>query len=330
MIMEDDAALFDTLADARSRLVAAIGTRIVGQETVVEQMLISLFSGGHSLFIGVPGLAKTLLVHTVAEALGLNFGRVQFTPDLMPADITGTEVLEEDRSSGQRNMRFIPGPVFTNLLLADEINRAPAKTQAALLQAMAEGAVTTGGQTHALEEPFLVFATQNPIEQEGTYPLPEAQLDRFMFSIQVGYPSEEEEVAIVDRTTTGDHPDVSPVIDRDTLLRLIDLVRRLPTGGDVHRYAVRLARATRPGVSEVDAVNQMVSWGAGPRASQHLAVGARVRAALHGHEVPSVDDVRAVAHAVLDHRVVLNFQAEAAGLTASTVVDAVLAEVSSS
>ena len=329
-IAEDDAALFDTLSSARERLLAAIGTRIVGQEQVVEQMLISLFAGGHSLFIGVPGLAKTLLVQTVADALGIEFGRVQFTPDLMPADITGTEILEEDRSSGQRAMRFLKGPVFTNLLLADEINRAPAKTQAALLQAMSEGRVTTGGETHALEAPFLVFASQTPIEQEGTYPLPEAQLDRFMFSINVGYPSEAEELAIVERTTTGSQPAVAPVLDRETLLELSALVRRLPASQDVHRYAVRLARATRPGASEVASVNEMVSWGAGPRASQFLALGARVRAALHGHEVPSIEDVRAVAHAVLDHRVVLNFAAVAAGADSATIVDAVLAEVSPS
>ena len=324
---EDDATLFDTLALARERLIAAIGTRIVGQEAVIEQMLISLFAGGHSLFIGVPGLAKTLLVSTVGDALGLETGRVQFTPDLMPTDITGTEVLEEDRSTGQRKMRFIKGPVFTHLLLADEINRAPAKTQAALLQAMGEGQVTTGGQTHTLPAPFLVFATENPIEQEGTYPLPEAQLDRFMFSIHVGYPSEDEEVAIVNRTTTGEQPEVKPVMSRAELLRLSALVRRLPTSTDVHRYAVQLARATRPGGSSVSAVNAMVSWGAGPRASQYLALGARVRAALHGNEVPSIFDVCAVAHAVLDHRVVLNFAAVAAGETPASVVDAVLAEV---
>ncbi|MEC9389169.1 MAG: MoxR family ATPase [Myxococcota bacterium] len=324
---QDDTDLFDTLGRARADLTRAIGQRIVGQDAVVESMLISLFAGGHSLFIGVPGLAKTLLVSTVAEALGLEFGRVQFTPDLMPTDITGTEVLEENRESGRREMRFLSGPVFTNLLLADEINRAPAKTQAALLQAMAEGTVTVGGQPHALEPPFMVFATQNPIEQEGTYPLPEAQLDRFMFSIDVGYPSEAEEVAIVERTTTGTAAAVEPVIDRGTLLQLQRLVRRLPTSTDVHRYAVALARATRPGQSPVAVVNEMVSWGAGPRASQFLALGARVRAALHGHEVPSVHDVDAVAHSVLNHRVVLSFKAEAAGLTASNIVDAVLAEV---
>jgi MoxR-like ATPase len=324
---EDDATLFDTLSSARENLNRAIGSRIVGQEAVVEQMLISLFAGGHSLFIGVPGLAKTLLVQTVADALSLSFGRVQFTPDLMPADITGTEVIEENRSTGRREMRFLKGPVFANLLLADEINRAPAKTQAALLQAMQENSVTAGGRTHDLERPFLVFATQNPIEQEGTYPLPEAQLDRFMFSIEVGYPSEVEEVTIVERTTTGQIVTVEPVLDQASLIRLQDLVRRLPTSTDVHRYAVRLARATRPGKLACELVNQMVSWGAGPRASQYLSLGARVRAALRGHEVPSVDDVRAVAHGVLNHRVVLNFQAESAGLTSNSIVDAVLNEV---
>ena len=327
---EDDGALFDTLTGARERLLTAIGTRIVGQEDVVEQMLISLFAEGHSIFIGVPGLAKTLLVQTVADTLGLDFGRVQFTPDLMPADITGTEVLEENRTTGRREMRFLPGPVFTNLLLADEINRAPSKTQAALLQAMQEGSVTAGGNTHTLDGPFMVFATQNPIEQEGTYPLPEAQLDRFMLSINVGYPSEDEEIEIVERTTTGTLPRIEPVLDKQTLIQLQGLVRRLPTSKAVHRFAVRLARATRPGESKVDVVNQFVSWGAGPRASQYLALGARVRAALYGHEVPSIEDVRAVAQGVLGHRVVRNFQAEAAGIDTANIVDAILAEVSDS
>ncbi len=290
-------------------------------------MLITLFAGGHGLFTGVPGLAKTLLVQTVAEALGLDFGRVQFTPDLMPADITGTEVLEEDRSTGRRELRFVRGPLFTNLLLADEINRAPAKTQAALLQAMQEHAVTAGGTTHQLAPPFLVFATQNPIEQEGTYPLPEAQLDRFMFSIHVGYPSEDEEVEVVERTTTGQESPVLEVLGRDSLIELQDFVRRLPTSQDVHRYAVRLARATRPGPDAAEAVTKWVRWGAGPRASQYLSLGARVRAALHGHEVPDIADVRAVAPAVLGHRVVLNFQAEAEGVDSSDVVRSVLDEV---
>jgi MoxR-like ATPase len=323
----EDGDLFDSIATTRQRLKAAIGQRIVGQDEVVEQMLIALFAGGHGLFIGVPGLAKTLLVQTVAESLGLDFGRVQFTPDLMPADITGTEVLEEDRSTGRRELRFVKGPLFTNLLLADEINRAPAKTQAALLQAMAEGAVTAGGTTHTLAPPFLVFATQNPIEQEGTYPLPEAQLDRFMFSIHVGYPSEDEEVEVVERTTTGIQAEVPMVLDRAGLLEMQDFVRRLPTSQDVHRYAVRLARATRPGPEAAQSVSKWVRWGAGPRASQYLSLGARVRAALHGHEVPDVADVRAVAQAVLGHRVVLNFQAEAEGVSQADVVSAVLDEV---
>ena len=329
-MQEEDIALFERLGRARSDLIAAISQRIVGQEAVIDAMLISLFAGGHSLFIGVPGLAKTLLVQTVADALGLEFGRVQFTPDLMPTDITGTEVLHDDKATGVRALRFMRGPVFTNLLLADEINRAPAKTQAALLQAMAEGAVTAGGETHPLTAPFMVFATQNPIEQEGTYPLPEAQLDRFMFSINVGYPTEAEEIAIVERTTVGAEASINPVLDRETLLKLSGLVKRLPTSRDVHSYAVRLARATRPETSSLPSVAELVSWGAGPRASQCLALGARVRAALHGHEVPNVEDVRAVAHLVLDHRVVLNFQAEAAGVTPSSVVDSILHEVPAS
>jgi len=325
----DDAALFDALAGARQRLLAAIGRRIVGQEAAVEQLLIALFARGHCLFIGVPGLAKTLLVSTTAEALGLDFGRVQFTPDLMPADITGTEVLEEDRSTGHRELRFIRGPIFTNLLLADEINRTPPKTQAALLQAMQEGEVTAAGQTWPLDPPFLVFATQNPIEQEGTYPLPEAQLDRFMLSVRIGYPTEDEELEIVERTTTGAQAQVEPVLDRALLLELQGLVRRLPTSRDVYRYCVRLARASRPGPEAPEAVNRWVRWGAGPRASQYLALGARVRAALRGHEVAAAEDVQAVAHAVLGHRVLLNFQAEAEGVDTGRVVDQLLDRVRS-
>ncbi len=323
----DDAALFDQLAGVRARLLTAIGRRIVGQQEVVDQLLISLFARGHCLFVGVPGLAKTLLVSTTAQALGLRFGRVQFTPDLMPADITGTEVLEEDRSTGRRQMRFIRGPIFTNLLLADEINRTPPKTQAALLEAMQERKVTAAGQTFDLEAPFIVFATQNPIEQEGTYRLPEAQLDRFMFSVDVGYPSEAEEIEVVERTITGDDAPVETVLDRDTLLALQGLVRRLPPSGDVVRYAVRLARASRPDGAASPFVRQHVQWGAGPRASQYLFLGAKVRAALAGHEVPHTDDVRAVAHAVLGHRIGLGFQAEAEGVRAHDVVDHLLDNV---
>ncbi len=324
----DDGALFDQLAGVRGRLLDAIGARIVGQQQVVEQLLIALFANGHCLFVGVPGLAKTLLVHTTAEALGLDFGRIQFTPDLMPADITGTEVLEEDRTTGRREMRFIPGPVFTNLLLADEINRTPPKTQAALLQAMQERQVTAAGVTRALPGPFLVFATQNPIEQEGTYPLPEAQLDRFMFSVDVGYPNEAEEVEIVSRTTQGPPPPVEPVLDKDTLVALQGLMRRIPFSNDVLGYAVRLARASRPGPGASAYVNSTVRWGAGPRASQYLFLGARVRAALHGREVPDADDVRAVAPAVLGHRIALGFQAEAEGVRTTDVVNKLLSEVS--
>ena len=320
----DDAALFDALAAARTQLSAAIGTRIVGQQAVVEQLLVALFARGHCLFVGVPGLAKTLLVQTTASALGLQFGRVQFTPDLMPTDITGTEVLEEDRSTGHRSLRFIPGPIFTHLLLADEINRTPPKTQAALLQAMQEGQVTAAGQTRPLPAPFLVFATQNPIEQEGTYPLPEAQLDRFMFAVEVGYPSESEEVEIVARTTSEAQSLPSPVLDQTSLLALQDLVRRLPMSADVNSFAVRLARLSRPGPGAPDFVNRWVQWGAGPRASQYLSLGARVRAALHGHEVPDTADVRAVATAVLRHRIILNFQAEAEGVSVGHVVERLL------
>jgi MoxR-like ATPase len=323
----DDGALFDQLGTVRGRLLEAIGERIVGQRDVVDQLLIALFADGHCLFVGVPGLAKTLLVHTTAEALGLAFGRVQFTPDLMPTDITGTEVLEEDRTSGRRVMRFIPGPVFTNLLLADEINRTPPKTQAALLQAMQERQVTASGETRDLPKPFLVFATQNPIEQEGTYRLPEAQLDRFMFSVDVGYPTETEEREIVALTTQGALPPVKPVLDRDTLLALQGLMRRVPYSDDLLAYAVRLARASRPGPDASAFVTRNVRWGAGPRASQYLFLGARVRAALGGRENPDVADVRAVAQSVLGHRISLGFQAEAEGISTRDVVQQLLSEV---
>jgi len=322
-----DADLFDEIARTRARLQAAIGTVIVGQDAVVDLLLVSLFSGGHCLFVGVPGLAKTLLVRTTAAALGLTFQRIQFTPDLMPADIIGTEVLEEDRATGRRQFRFIQGPLFTHLLLADEVNRTPPKTQAALLQAMQERAVTAGGQTRPLESPFLVMATQNPIEQEGTYPLPEAQLDRFMFSIRVDYPSMEEEIEVVRRTTVGEMPAVTPVVDRETLLAEQALIRRLPMSDEVVSYAVRLARATRPVEGGSEQARKWIQWGAGPRASQYLTLGARVRAALHGHEVPHIDDVREVAAAVLAHRIVLNFEAEASGLTAVGLVQRLVEEV---
>ena len=316
----DDIALFDELSATRARLLEQISRVIVGQQQVVDHMLIALFAQGHCLFIGVPGLAKTLLVSTTAKALGLNFKRIQFTPDLMPSDITGTEVLEQDSVSGQRSLRFLQGPVFTNMLLADEINRTPPKTQAALLQAMQERQVSAGGKTWDLEPPFQVFATQNPIEQEGTYPLPEAQLDRFMLSIHVGYPTEEEELEIVQRTTAGNTPEVETVLEREKLLALQALCRRLPSSPEVERAAVRLARSTRPGPDAPEVTRKWVQWGAGPRASQYLVLGAKVRAALRGHEVPSVEDVHAIAPAVLSHRTLLNFQAEAERVSVNDVI----------
>jgi MoxR-like ATPase len=321
----DDVAVFQSLPAVREQVLAAVGQVVVGQREVVERMLIALLSDGHCLFVGVPGLAKTLLVHAVADAVGLGFGRIQFTPDLMPSDITGTDVLEEDRATGARAFRFVRGPVFTNLLLADEINRTPPKTQAALLQAMQERSVTAAGRTWRLDEPFLVFATQNPIEQEGTYPLPEAQQDRFMFSVPVGYPTRAEEEEIVRRTTVGAAATAPRVLDAERLQRIQRVLRATPINPDVVSYAVRLAAATRPG-SGVDAT-RWVRWGAGPRASQYLAIGARTVAALDGRWVADAADVRAVAVPVLRHRVLLNFEAEAAGVSPDEVVARILEEV---
>ena len=321
----DDVALFDSLAPMRERLSASVGEVIVGQQRVVDLMVTALLANGHCLFVGVPGLAKTLLVHTMAQAAGLEFRRIQFTPDLMPADITGTEVMDQNPETGQRHARFVQGPVFTHLLLADEINRTPPKTQSALLEAMQERSVTAAGVTRKLDAPFLVFATQNPIEQEGTYPLPEAQQDRFMFSIPVTYPSEADEVEILRRTTVGEAREAPAVLDRDSLLEAQAILRRLPANEHVLEQSVRLAVATRPG-SGADA-SRWVRWGAGPRASQHLAMGARAWAALRGREVPDVDDIRAVALPVLRHRVLLNFEAEAMGHTADAVVNAIVDEV---
>ncbi|MGQ0713131.1 MAG: AAA family ATPase [Gemmatimonadaceae bacterium] len=310
-----DVELLHHLARARRALLDQIGRRIIGQHEVVDNLVAALLSGGHALLVGVPGLAKTLLVKTVAEALDLTFSRVQFTPDLMPSDITGTELLEEEHATGRRIFKFVRGPIFGNVILADEINRAPPKTQAALLQAMQEHAVTASGQTMALPEPFFVLATQNPIEQEGTYPLPEAQLDRFMFELRVGYPSKEDEEKIV-TTTTGDvQATVSPVLSAAQLLDLQHLVRRLPAPPTVVQYAVRVARSTRPDAPEATPdVRKYVSWGAGPRASQYLILGAKAKAAMDGRSVPDIDDVRAVALSVLRHRVVINFQGEAEGI----------------
>ena len=310
-----DVELLRRLATARGALVEQIGRRIIGQHEIVDNLVAALLAGGHALLVGVPGLAKTLLVQTVAQALDLQFSRVQFTPDLMPSDITGTELLEEDHATGKRVFKFIRGPIFGNIVLADEINRAPPKTQAALLQAMQEHAVTAAGQTYRLPEPFFVLATQNPIEQEGTYPLPEAQLDRFMFELRVGYPTRDEEERIVASTTGDTTQAVSPVLTAEELSALQHLVRRLPAPPTVVKYAVQLVRATRPDDPDASAqVKKFVSWGAGPRASQYLVLGAKARAAMDGRAMPDLDDVRSVALAVLRHRIVINFQGEAEGI----------------
>jgi MoxR-like ATPase len=316
-----DLELLDQLAAARAALVAQIGRRIVGQHKIVDDLVAALLAGGHVLLVGVPGLAKTLLVQTVAEALDLSFSRVQFTPDLMPGDITGTELLEEDHATGRRFFKYVKGPIFANVVLADEINRAPPKTQAALLQAMQEHAVTAAGQTHRLPAPFFVLATQNPIEQEGTYPLPEAQLDRFMMQLLVGYPTREEEERIVTATTGDVDVEIKPVLTAEQLSGLQHLVRRLPAPPSVVSYAVRLARSTRPDAEEATPqVKKYVSWGAGPRASQYLILGAKARAAMDGRAVPDLEDVNAMAIPVLSHRVVVNFQAEAEGLSPERLV----------
>jgi len=327
-LAEADLAAVHELAEARRLLLGEIEKRIVGQKDVVEALLTALFARGHCLFVGVPGLAKTLLISTVAEVLDLSFNRIQFTPDLMPSDITGTDVLEEDHTTGRRAFRFVKGPIFANLLLADEINRTPPKTQAALLQAMQEYRVTAGGETYPLDLPFLVFATQNPIEQEGTYPLPEAQLDRFMFYVQVAYPSALEEVEIVRSTTQAARRTLRRILSPEKIRRLQELVLRVPAADHVVKYAVDLARATRPGdPTAPDFVRENVSWGAGPRAGQYLVLGAKSRAILDGRMAASVEDVRHLARHVLVHRVLTNFRAESEGMTSATIVDRLLEHV---
>src|SRR5438552_6827007 len=321
-----DLQAVEELSQAHQHVREEIGKRIVGQGAAIEQLLVALFSRGHCLFVGVPGLAKTLLISTLAEALSLTFNRIQFTPDLMPSDITGTDVLEEDHTTGRRAFRFVSGPVFAHVLLADEINRTPPKTQAALLQAMQEHRVTAGGHTYPLEEPFLVFATQNPIEQEGTYPLPEAQLDRFMVMVDVGYPSAEEEVQIVRATTSGLTPSVDKVLSPQQIRELQELVLRVPAAEHVIRYAVDLVRRTRPDAGSGKHVKDHVSWGAGPRASQALILGAKARAALSGRPAVAAEDVRALAEPVLRHRVLTNFHAEAEGIDSRRVIAELLRE----
>ena len=319
----EDLQAVEQLKSAYEELTEQVGRVIVGQRDVVDQMLIAMLCSGHALLVGVPGLAKTLLVSTLARALDLSFTRNQFTPDLMPSDITGTEVLEEDQASGHKQFRFVRGPVFANVVLADEINRTPPKTQAALLQAMQEHEVTAGGETFPLGEPFFVLATQNPIEQEGTYPLPEAQLDRFMFNLWIDYPSEQEERDIVRSTTGVDDNDVRPVLDAARIVELQHLVRRVPAADQIIDYAVSLVRRTRPDHAPDD-IAGLVSWGAGPRASQCLILGAKARALLQGRYTPSIDDVRHIAVAVLRHRIVTNFNAEAEGVSRVDIVERLL------
>jgi MoxR-like ATPase len=312
---QKDLELLARLSQARGEIAAQIGRRIVGQHEIVDNMISAILGGGHVLLVGVPGLAKTLLIQTIAQALDMEFSRIQFTPDLMPSDITGTELLEEDHGTGKRAFTFARGPVFGNIVLADEINRAPPKTQAALLQAMQEKTVTVSGKTYQLPDPFFVLATQNPIEQEGTYHLPEAQLDRFMYELRMGYPSVDEEEAIVSTTTGVLQGDVKPVLSAETIREMQRLVRRLPAPPSLVSYAVGLARATRPDdPSATPLVKKYVNFGAGPRAGQNLVLGAKSRAAMDGRSVPDLEDVDAVAFSVLRHRVVMNFQAEAEGV----------------
>jgi len=323
----NDLKAVEALKQARERILTELRKVIVGQDEVVDHLLSALFANGHVLLVGVPGLAKTLLVSSLARVLDLKFSRIQFTPDLMPTDITGTDVIEVDQGTGHRSFRFIQGPVFANIVLADEINRTPPKTQAALLQAMQEKEVTAGGQTMKLPLPFFVLATQNPIELEGTYPLPEAQLDRFMYNVLVDYPKADEEEKIVSTTTSAYEADLQHVLSGADILELQKLIRRVPVSEHVVRYAVRLARATRGRDDAPAFVKEWVSWGAGPRASQFLVLGAKTRAVLRGRYAPGIEDVQAIAPSVLRHRIVTNFAAEAEGVKPERIITDLLAQV---
>jgi len=327
-ISDEDLAQVEEMGRKKAEITSEIKKVIVGQDKVIEEILIALFCRGHCLLVGVPGLAKTLLISTLAGIMELKFNRVQFTPDLMPSDITGTDILEEEMGSKQRSFRFIKGPIFTNILLADEINRTPPKTQAALLQAMQEYKVTAGGVTHPLNLPFFVLATQNPIEQEGTYPLPEAQLDRFMFNIEINYPTFNQEMEIVASTTSSYQPVLEKVIRADKILDLQNLVRKVPASSHVISYAVKLVRSSRPKESEALAfVKEWTEWGAGPRASQYLILAAKARAVMDSRYVASVEDVRAVVPSILRHRIITNFKAQAEGITSLDIISHLLQEV---
>ncbi|MGA2256967.1 MAG: MoxR family ATPase [Thermoguttaceae bacterium] len=329
MLQDDDIQAVQKLEEAYRLITEQLGRVIVGQRQVIEELLIAMFARGHCLLVGVPGLAKTLMIRTLADALSLHFSRIQFTPDLMPADITGTEVIQEDKLSGSRGFKFLKGPIFANVILADEINRTPPKTQSALLEAMQEYQITAGGARHPLAEPFFVLATQNPIEHEGTYPLPEAQLDRFMFHILVDYPSEDEEFRIVRQTTADVEARVAPTLSGAEILALQKIVRRVPVADHVIRYALDLVRRTRASAADApDFIRSYVQWGAGPRASQYLILGAKARAVLQGRYHASCEDVRAVACPVLRHRILTNFNAEAEGIKTDEIVRRLIATTS--
>nr|WP_240928293.1 MoxR family ATPase [Thalassoroseus pseudoceratinae] len=321
---DDEQAAVEQIRSGRERIEAELSKVIIGQREVTEQLLLSLFAGGHCLITGAPGLAKTLLVRSVAQIFHLKFQRIQFTPDLMPADITGTEILEE-AEDGRRRLQFVKGPIFANVILADEINRTPPKTQAALLEAMQEHQVTAAGVRYPLEEPFFVLATQNPIEMEGTYPLPEAQLDRFMFNVQIDYLPEDDEVTVVTQTTSRKPEPIEPLFTGEDILRFQDIVRRVPVAEDLVRYAVRLVDATRPGRSHTpEFVNNWVSWGAGLRAAQYLILGAKARALFAGRTHVAIEDIQALAHATLRHRVLVGYRAEAEGVSVENVISRLL------
>ena len=326
---QHDLDILENLADARDSFFNEIGKVIIGQQDILDHMLIAIMARGHSLLVGVPGLAKTLLIKTLSEVLDLSFKRIQFTPDLMPSDITGTELIDIDPNSGQRSFRFYQGPIFANIVLADEINRTPPKTQAALLEAMQEHKVTAGGKTYVLDEPFFVLATQNPIEQEGTYPLPEAQLDRFMFNLNIGYPSAEDEISIVRETTSVEAKTLNPIMTKSEISAYQNLVRRVPVADNVVEYAVKLVRATRPN-SDVapDFINHSVDWGAGPRASQYLVLGAKAKAILDGRPTPNINDIKSLGLPILRHRVLPNFNAEAEGLKVDDLLKQLIEQVS--
>ena len=317
-----DLELLEKLSKTRESFFDEIGKVVIGQKTILNHIFIALLSRGHSLLVGVPGLAKTLLVQTLSEILGLSFKRIQFTPDLMPSDITGTELIDIDQNTGQRSFRFHKGPIFANLVLADEINRTPPKTQAALLEAMQENKVTAGGKTFNLESPFFVLATQNPIEQEGTYPLPEAQLDRFMFNLNIDYPSKKDEIAIVRNTTVHQKDHLNQIINQEDLVSFQELIRKVPVSDNVVEHAVNLVSATRPGFKEApEFIKQSIEWGAGPRASQYLILGAKAKAALDGNPTPNIDDVNALVIPILRHRVLPSFNAEAEGLKIENILE---------